>query len=70
MSLIRLHFHQLAIDHSDSSVQHFHFLVQVFCSTDHADASHEAIPSVAPDALQAPVCDEQLVGIGGEIALS
>ena len=28
------------------------------------------IPSVAPDASQASVCDEQLVGIGGEIALS
>ena len=29
---------------------------------------HEVIPSVAPSALQASVCDEQLVGIGGEIA--
>ena len=28
------------------------------------------IPSVAPNALQASLCDEQLVGIGGEIALS
>ena len=39
MLLIRLNFHQLAIDRSDSAVQHFHFLVQVFCCTDHADAS-------------------------------
>ena len=30
----------------------------------------EVIPSVAPDALQAAVCDEQLEGFGGEIALS
>ena len=28
------------------------------------------IPSVAPNALQASVCDEQLVSIDGEIALS
>ena len=28
------------------------------------------IPSVAPNALQASVCDEQLVSIGGEMALS
>ena len=27
-------------------------------------------PSVVPDALQASVCDEQLMSIGGEIALS
>ena len=30
----------------------------------------EVIPSVALNALQAAVCDEQLVSIGGEIALS
>ena len=28
------------------------------------------IPSVAPNALHASVCDEQLLGYGGEIALS
>ena len=28
------------------------------------------ISSVAPNALHASVCDEQLLGIGGEIALS
>ena len=27
-------------------------------------------PSVVPSALQASVCDEQLMSIGGEIALS
>ena len=37
MLLIRLNFHQLAMDHSDSSVQHL--LVHVFCCTDHADVS-------------------------------
>ena len=33
---------------------------------------HKVIPSVAPNASQASVCDEheRLVGIGGEIALS
>ena len=30
----------------------------------------EVTPSVAPNALQASVCDEQLMSIGGEIALS
>ena len=29
-----------------------------------------ATPSVAPYALRASVCDEQFVGVGGEIALS
>ena len=30
---------------------------------------NDVSPSVAPNALQASMCDEQLVGIGGEIAL-
>ena len=36
----------------------------------HVIVVSEVIPSVAPNALQASVCDEQLVTVGGEIALS
>ena len=43
------------------------------CTCSHCQGSgcrHKVIPSVAPNALQASSCDEQLVGIGGEIAVS
>ena len=43
--------------------------VHVVVVSVHAVVS-EVIPSVAPNALQAAVCDEQLVSVGGEIALS
>ena len=43
------------------------------CTCGHCQGSscrHEVFPSVAPNASQASVYDEQLAGIGGEIALS
>ena len=43
--------------------------VHVVVVSVHAVVS-EVIPSVAPNALQSTVCDEQLLSTGGEIALS
>ena len=40
------------------------------CHSVHVVVINVVIPSVAPNALQASVCDEQLVSIGGEIVLS